>query len=166
MIPQSYIDELIARLDIVTVIDARVKLKKAGKHWVSCCPFHDEKSPSFAVNEAKQFYYCFGCGASGHALNFVLEFEKLEFPAAVEKLANSIGMPKWTAERQTKRSSIPASRRRRLQKILEHEEYLVKFSIASMKHSTIAATPEDKARAELAIQRIKKIKEIFANDSR
>lgn len=162
MIPQSYIDELIARLDIVSVIDARVKLRKTGKNYVACCPFHDEKSPSFSVSEAKQFFYCFGCGASGHALGFVLRYEGLEFPVAVERLANSIGMPKWDSDKQKARSKIPAARRRRLQKILEHEKYLVKFSIASMKYSTIPATQEDKERAELAINRIKKINEILA----
>jgi len=91
-IPQQFIDELLNRLDIVDVIDARVPLKKAGKNYQARCPFHDEKSPSFSVNQDKQFYYCFGCGAGGNAIGFVMEYERLEFPQAVEKLAEGIGL--------------------------------------------------------------------------
>ena len=91
-IPQRFIDELLSRLDIVDVVDARVPLKKAGKNYQARCPFHDEKSPSFSVNQDKQFYYCFGCGAGGNAIGFVMEYERLEFPAAIEKLATSIGL--------------------------------------------------------------------------
>lgn len=161
MIPQAYIDELLSRLDIVTVIDARVKLKKTGKNWSACCPFHDEKTPSFSVSEQKQFYYCFGCGASGHALGFVLAFDGGEFPAVVEKLAASVGMQKWTSEQTTKRSTIPAARRRKLEEIMANERYLLKFTQASIK-SGVNATEYDKKRARIAADRIRKITEILA----
>ena len=71
LIPQSFIDDLLDRVDIIDVIDRRVKLKKSGKNYMACCPFHQEKTPSFSVNAEKQFYYCFGCGAGGNALGFV-----------------------------------------------------------------------------------------------
>ena len=86
-IPQSFIDELIARADIVEVIDARVPLKKKGREYTACCPFHNEKTPSFTVSEAKQFYHCFGCGAHGTAIGFLMEYEHLDFVDAIETLA-------------------------------------------------------------------------------
>jgi DNA primase len=92
-IPQAFIDELMARVDIVEVIDARVPLKKAGRDYAACCPFHTEKTPSFTVSPEKQFYHCFGCGAHGTALGFLMEYEHLSFPEAVEELARSVGMP-------------------------------------------------------------------------
>ncbi|MFL0804350.1 MAG: DNA primase [Agarilytica sp.] len=91
-IPQSFIDDLLTRLDIVNVVDSRVKLKKAGKNYSACCPFHQEKTPSFTVSPDKQFYYCFGCGASGNALGFVMEFERHGFIDAVESLAKTAGL--------------------------------------------------------------------------
>ncbi|MFL0810517.1 MAG: DNA primase [Agarilytica sp.] len=91
-IPQSFIDDLLARLDIVSVVDSRVKLKKAGKNYSACCPFHQEKTPSFTVSPDKQFYYCFGCGASGNALGFVMEFDRDGFVEAVESLAKTAGV--------------------------------------------------------------------------
>src|SRR5210317_499880 len=91
-IPQHFIDDLLARVNIVDVIDARVKLKRTGKNYSAICPFHKEKSPSFSVNPDKQFYYCFGCGAGGNALTFVMEYENLDFPQAVEGLAGSAGL--------------------------------------------------------------------------
>jgi DNA primase len=91
-IPRAFIDDLIERVDIVEVIDHRVKLKKSGKNYSACCPFHDEKSPSFTVSPDKQFYYCFGCGATGNALGFLMEYERLAFPDAVENLAKLAGL--------------------------------------------------------------------------
>jgi len=91
-IPQSFIDDLLARVDIVDVIDARVPLKKQGSNYMACCPFHEEKTPSFSVSPIKQFYYCFGCGASGTALGFLMEHDRLHFVEAVETLAASIGL--------------------------------------------------------------------------
>ncbi|MCK7599012.1 DNA primase [Microbulbifer sp. CAU 1566] len=91
-IPQYFIDDLLARADIVPVVDSRVKLRKTGKNYSACCPFHDEKTPSFSVSPDKQFYYCFGCGASGNAVGFLMEYDRLPFPEAVEKLAASLGL--------------------------------------------------------------------------
>ncbi|MDA8679359.1 DNA primase [Luminiphilus sp.] len=89
---QAFLDDLLDRLDIVEVIDRRVKLKKAGKNYTACCPFHDERTPSFSVNPDKQFYYCFGCGAGGNALGFVMDYERLDFREAVEGLAQTVGL--------------------------------------------------------------------------
>ncbi len=86
-IPQQFIDDLINRADIVDVVDSRVALKKRGKEYIACCPFHNEKSPSFTVSQSKQFYHCFGCGAHGTALGFIMEYERLDFVDAVETLA-------------------------------------------------------------------------------
>ncbi|HHJ14125.1 MAG TPA: DNA primase [Gammaproteobacteria bacterium] len=91
-IPQSFIDDLLNRVDIVEVIDARVPLKKAGREYQACCPFHNEKTPSFTVSPAKQFYHCFGCGAHGSAIGFLMEYERLEFPEAIEELARGLGL--------------------------------------------------------------------------
>jgi DNA primase len=92
LIPQTFLDDLIDRIDIVDVVDPRVKLKKTGKNYSACCPFHEEKTPSFSVSPDKQFYYCFGCGASGNALGFILEYDRLSFPDAVEELAKMAGL--------------------------------------------------------------------------
>jgi DNA primase len=86
-IPQSFIDDLISRADIVEVINARVPLKKKGREYQACCPFHNEKTPSFTVSEVKQFYHCFGCGAHGTAIGFLMEYEHLDFVDAIETLA-------------------------------------------------------------------------------
>jgi DNA primase len=92
LIPERFIDELLARVDIVDVVQPRVPLKRAGREWTACCPFHDERTPSFYVSPAKQFYHCFGCGAHGSAVRFLMEYERLEFPDAVEELAQSVGL--------------------------------------------------------------------------
>ncbi|MGF1725199.1 DNA primase [Photobacterium nomapromontoriensis] len=91
-IPRTFIDELISRHDIVDIVDARVKLKKKGKNFGACCPFHNEKTPSFSVSQEKQFYHCFGCGAHGNVLDFVMEFDRLEFVEAIEELASQLGL--------------------------------------------------------------------------
>ena len=91
-IPQSFINDLIERVDIVEVIDSRVSLKRAGKNLQALCPFHEEKTPSFSVNSEKQFYYCFGCGATGTSLRFLMEYERLEFVEAIETLARIAGV--------------------------------------------------------------------------
>ncbi|MDP3496376.1 MAG: DNA primase [Candidatus Nitrotoga sp. CP45] len=92
MIPKSFIHDLLNRLDIVDVIERYVPLKKAGANYVACCPFHNEKSPSFTVSQSKQFYHCFGCGAHGTAIGFVMEHGGLGFVDAVEELARSVGV--------------------------------------------------------------------------
>ncbi|QGT84759.1 DNA primase [Pseudomonas coronafaciens] len=92
LIPQSFIDDLLNRTDIVDVVSSRVQLKKSGKNYSACCPFHKEKTPSFSVSPDKQFYYCFGCGAGGNALGFIMDHDNLDFPQAVEDLAKAAGM--------------------------------------------------------------------------
>ncbi|QCU90816.1 DNA primase [Thiomicrorhabdus sediminis] len=92
-IPRSFIESLLARADVVQVINQRVPLKKAGTSYKACCPFHDEKTPSFNVSSTKQFYHCFGCGASGDALKFLMDYDGLSFVEAVESLAAQYGMP-------------------------------------------------------------------------
>jgi len=92
-IPKQFIDDLLIRTDIVDVIDARVPLKKAGKDYKACCPFHDEKTPSFTVSADKQFYHCFGCGVHGSAIGFLMDYDHMSFPEAVEELATRAGLP-------------------------------------------------------------------------
>ncbi|SDO36264.1 DNA primase [Pseudomonas jinjuensis] len=92
LIPQSFIDDLLNRTDILDVVSSRIQLKKTGKNYSACCPFHKEKTPSFTVSPDKQFYYCFGCGAGGNALGFIMDHDNLEFPQAVEELAKRAGM--------------------------------------------------------------------------
>jgi len=100
-IPDAFIDDLIARTDIVELIHSRVPLKRKGKEYTACCPFHDERTPSFTVSPSKQFYHCFGCGAHGSALRFLMDYERLEFRDAVEELAKRAGVevPRETGQR-------------------------------------------------------------------
>lgn len=91
-IPQRFIDDLLGRVDVVEVVGERVQLKKAGRNYAGLCPFHQEKSPSFTVSADKQFYHCFGCGAHGNALRFLMEYDKLPFPEVVEQLAGRLGI--------------------------------------------------------------------------
>ncbi|MDF1780205.1 MAG: DNA primase [Alcanivoracaceae bacterium] len=91
-IPDHFIQDLLARTDLVELVNSRVPLKKTGRNYSACCPFHQEKTPSFSVAPDKQFYYCFGCGANGNAVGFLMEYERLSFPEAVEQLANRVGM--------------------------------------------------------------------------
>ena len=106
LIPQSFIDNLLSRTDIVDVVDKRVPLKKQGNNYTACCPFHQEKTPSFSVNQERQFYYCFGCGAGGNAIGFVMNFDKSDFPVAVETLAKDAGLevPREESQRQIKKT--------------------------------------------------------------
>ena len=92
MIPESFIQELLNRVDIVDVVDKSVPLKKAGANYSACCPFHNEKSPSFTVSPTKQFYHCFGCGAHGTALGFLMEYQGLSFVEAIHELAKMVGL--------------------------------------------------------------------------
>src|SRR3954468_11690868 len=93
MIPQEFIQSLLGRVDIVDVVDRYVKLKKAGANFSACCPFHNEKTPSFTVSPSKQFYHCFGCGAHGNAIGFLMEYSGLAYPEAIRALAETVGMP-------------------------------------------------------------------------
>src|SRR4249920_1344619 len=93
MIPQAFIQDLLNRLDIVDVVESYLPLKRAGSNLVACCPFHSEKSPSFTVSPSKQFYHCFGCGAHGNAIGFLMEYSGLAYPEAIRALAETVGMP-------------------------------------------------------------------------
>lgn len=104
LIAQGFIDDLLNRTDIVEVVGSRVQLKKSGKNYTACCPFHQEKTPSFSVNHEKQFYYCFGCGAGGNALGFIMDHDHLDFPEAVEELAKRAGVE---VEREDSNSTTP-----------------------------------------------------------
>jgi DNA primase len=105
-IPDSFLDELVSRSDIVEIINARVPLKKAGREYKACCPFHNEKSPSFSVSADKQFYHCFGCGAHGTVIGFLMQYEKMEFLDAVADLAQRAGL---TLPREAQAPKDPGS---------------------------------------------------------
>ena len=92
MIPKSFVQDLLSRVDIVDVIESHIPLKRAGSNLTACCPFHNEKSPSFTVSPTKQFYHCFGCGAHGSAISFLMEYSGLNFVEAVKDLAQRAGM--------------------------------------------------------------------------
>ncbi|MBV1914950.1 MAG: DNA primase [Pseudomonadales bacterium] len=92
LIPQSFIEDLLTRVDIVEVIDSRTPLKRAGKNYTGLCPFHQEKTPSFSVSPDKQFYHCFGCGAGGNAISFLMDYDSLEFVEVIEQLASQAGL--------------------------------------------------------------------------
>ncbi|WP_299011576.1 DNA primase [uncultured Shewanella sp.] len=107
-IPRDFINELVARIDIVDLIDAKVPLKKAGKNHSACCPFHSEKSPSFTVSRDKQFYHCFGCGAHGNVIDFVMEYDRLDFIDAIDELAGQLGLevPQEQGSRKPRNDSL------------------------------------------------------------
>ncbi len=108
-IAESFIQDLVLRTDIVQLIDGYVPLKKAGRNFVACCPFHTEKTPSFSVNSQKQFYHCFGCGASGNVISFLMEYAHKNFIEAVEMLAARLGLSIPQGEynaKQAKHSSL------------------------------------------------------------
>jgi len=106
LIPESFIEELLGRADIVELIERRVPLKRAGREYQACCPFHDEKTPSFTVSPQKQFYHCFGCGAHGSAIGFLMNYEGLEFVDAVEELARHTGLKVPREASQKPRPSV------------------------------------------------------------
>ncbi|KGJ95407.1 DNA primase [Colwellia psychrerythraea] len=116
-ISRQFIDDLLNRADIVELVDSRVPLKKAGKNHQACCPFHNEKSPSFTVSQDKQFYHCFGCGEHGNAISFLMEFDRLDFVDAVEELASHCGMEVVREEN----TASPAEQRRQ-QKIYQQKQ--------------------------------------------
>lgn len=100
-IPQTFIDELLGRVDIIEIIEVFVTLQKAGRDYKACCPFHQEKTPSFTVSQRKQFYYCFGCGANGNAIKFLMEHQHFGFVEAIEQLAARVGLTVPTTQKLT-----------------------------------------------------------------
>jgi len=137
-IPQSFFDDLLNRIDIVDVIDHRVKLKKSGKNYSACCPFHEEKTPSFTVSQDKQFYYCFGCGATGSAITFLVEYERLGFIDAVESLARLAGVevPRENNEQHQQQDS----KLKKLYSILSKANTYYQAQLKEHKHRDSAVT--------------------------
>lgn len=116
-ISRQFIDDLLNRVDIVDLVDSRVPLKKAGKNHQACCPFHNEKSPSFTVSQDKQFYHCFGCGEHGNAISFLMEFDRLDFVDAVEELASYCGVEVIREE-----NTASPEEQRRQQKVYQQKQ--------------------------------------------
>ena len=110
MIPQDFIQTLLGRVEIVDVIDRYVKLKKAGTNYKACCPFHNEKTPSFNVSSTKQFYHCFGCGVHGNAIGFLMEYSGLSYPDAIRELAESVGLQVPQVRSEQARHGAPADK--------------------------------------------------------
>ncbi|MGI9311603.1 MAG: DNA primase [bacterium] len=108
-ISKSFIDQLLARIDIVEVIDRRVPLKRGGREYLACCPFHEEKTPSFTVSPGKQFFHCFGCGANGTAIGFLMDYGNLGFVEAIEELAESVGVEVVREDGRGRASATSAS---------------------------------------------------------
>jgi len=129
-IPRVFINDLLARTDIVDLIDARVKLKKQGKNYHACCPFHNEKTPSFTVSGEKQFYYCFGCGAKGNAIDFLMNHDRLEFVESVEELATQHGL-EVPYETGSGPSPIERHQRQSLYQLLEKLDSFYQQSLRS-----------------------------------
>lgn len=115
-IPQSFIDDLLDRVDIVDIVGSRIDLRKSGKNHSARCPFHDEKTPSFTVSQDKQFYYCFGCGAGGNAIGFVMDYDHTAFPEAVESLARHTGLE---VPRESNHNDAATERRKGLYAVAE-----------------------------------------------
>lgn len=133
-IPQRFIDDLLARTDIVDVIGSRVQLKKTGRNHSALCPFHQEKSPSFTVSADKQFYHCFGCGASGNALRFIMEFDRLNFPETIEALAGRAGMDvprEGESDEQRQQARVQAKRQEEGVNLLEMGTLFYQQQLAS-----------------------------------
>ena len=133
LIPQSFIDDLVGRADIVEIINARVPLKRAGREYRACCPFHQEKTPSFWVSPTKQFYHCFGCGAHGTVLGFLMNYDRLPFVEAVEDLAQRLGL-----EVPREQGSAPA------QPTISEDLYTLMGKVATFYQEQLLAT--DRAR--------------------
>jgi DNA primase len=137
---QAFLDDLLSRIDIVELIDARVPLKRSGgSNYVACCPFHNEKTPSFNVSRPKQFYHCFGCGTSGDAIGFVMAFDRLAFPEAVARLAESVGIP-LPADGRTASEDEEA---RLAQRLFEVQEKAARFYAHQLKVHPAAGAAVD-----------------------
>lgn len=154
-IPQSFIDELLTRTDIVSLIEPLVPLKKAGSNFVACCPFHQEKTPSFTVSPSKQIYHCFGCGVGGNAISFLMEYEHLSFMDAIETLASHTGMQlpthpdKTTTTQTTTNSNV-------LYEIMEKAASFYQTCLAQGAQATIAKTYlRERGLTQEIIQRFK-----------
>jgi len=135
MIPQSFIQDLLSRLDIVSVVERYVPLRRAGANYVACCPFHNEKTPSFSVSPVKQFYHCFGCGAHGTAISFVMEYQGMGFVEAVKELAQSVGMAVPEERQETGRER---ERKAQVESLTEVMQRAARYYREALKHSEVA----------------------------
>jgi DNA primase len=135
LIPQPFIDDLLARVDIVDVVESRIKLRKTGKNYSGLCPFHNEKSPSFTVEPDKQFYYCFGCGAGGNAIGFVMNYENLDFPEAIESIAHGMGL-------EVPRESVGSAAAQQQRKAVQENLYDILKSAATWYQRQLRTHPE------------------------
>ena len=134
MIPSDFIDELLAKVDIVDIIDERVPLKKSGANYMACCPFHKEKSPSFSVSPTKQFYHCFSCGAHGTAIGFLMEHQGLAFTEAVQYLSDRAGMVVPRVNGRQDNPEQRAERKKKQQTLEETTQSCAEFYQAQLKH--------------------------------
>lgn len=135
MIPQSFIQDLLSRLDIVSVVERHVPLRRAGANYVACCPFHNEKTPSFSVSPTKQFYHCFGCGAHGTAISFVMEYQGMGFVEAVKELAQSVGM---TVPDEGQETGRERERKAQVESLTEVMQRAARFYREALKQSDAA----------------------------
>jgi len=142
LIEKSFVDEVLARTDIVEIIDSRVSLKKTGMNYQACCPFHEEKTPSFSVQPNKQFYKCFGCGAAGDAIKFLREYDRMSFIDAVRYLAKSAGLQMPGQDTQRSAPNKPYFSARKLEEISMQCWFCFVFQsdLKAKKHLTIANT--------------------------
>ena len=142
-IPEQFIQDLLARTDLVDLIDARIPLKRSGSNYMARCPFHNEKTPSFSVNRQKQFYYCFGCGARGTAISFLMDYDRLSFPEAIESLADALGLPVPREE-----GSDPERKQRAdsLQRLYEIQEQAARYYQHQLKSHPAATKAVDYLR--------------------
>lgn len=142
-IPKDFIFELVARSNIVDIVSERVKIKKKGNNYFGCCPFHNEKTPSFSVNDKKQIFYCFGCGASGSVIDFLMEFDRLSFIETVEELANWHGLTvPYTQKSDNKNKNVSAHNTRA-------ELYALTHNIAEFYHRELNQPEAKKAQEYL-----------------
>ncbi|ELK64817.1 TPA: DNA primase [Neisseria meningitidis] len=144
MIPSDFIDELLAKTDIVDIIDEQVPLKKGGANYMACCPFHKEKTPSFSVSPTKQFYHCFSCGAHGSAIGFVMEHQGLSFPEAVQFLADRVGMIVPKVRGQNDNPEVRAERKKKQQTLEETTAAAADFYAQQLKFNPAAKAYLDK----------------------
>ena len=161
MIPTSTVERIISAADIVDVIGSRIELKKAGKNWSACCPFHQEKTPSFTVSEQKQFFICFGCGAGGDVAKFLMDYERLNFVEAIESLSKITGIP--IDKDDFEKKPIVSNRRMKELNDAELTEKLVIAIYRKMIADKKEVCSDDKKRAAIAEARLREIAKMKMN---
>lgn len=157
MIKPEVIDRIMSAVNIVDVINDRVTLKKSGKNYMACCPFHEERTPSFTVEESKQMFYCFGCGASGDAAKFLMDYERLSFVEAMKKLSQITGIP----IEEDLNHSTPIISKRQMDKLNDAE--LTEKLVVAIYENGNGFTDDDKRRYSLAKARLKQINKMKHN---